>query len=528
MTDTNYTYSLKPLPAAPLSKSKFVHGMQCPLYVWHEVRTDLPQKEIDAATQARFDKGNEVGELARQRWDNREVAAGREPGVRVTDDPRLHRQAIEETRAAIESGARVIHEAAFTHNGVKVRVDVLERLDDGTWCLNEVKSSARYSADKHLWDAAVQTWVARGEGLSVTRTQLVHLNSQYVWPGGPYDLERLFAETDVTEDVEPHQAAVGAHVDRLLSILASDTPPTIDPNPKCTKPYECPYIAVCPELPEPVEHPISELPKGWQLADRLAALGRRSLLELSEVEAIQHLRYADGREHTGWLNAWRATLTGERIITPDFREWVASLKRPIRHLDFETVNEALPVVIGTRPYQQVPLQYSMHIEIAPGELGHTEFLADADDPTPMRSLVAQMLEDLGDTGSIVHWSDFEAGRIVDLRDHPSLTEYRDRLNALLPRLADLGKAVDKGVFQREFHGSWSIKKVLPAILGGEDMYGALEGTSKGDQAADALAEYLRSDTTSERRAQIRRELLAYCELDTLAQVKILDELRGTE
>jgi len=55
-----------------------------------------------------------------------------------------------------------VHEAAFTHGGVRVRVDVLERLFDGTFAINEVTSTSKYDPDKHLLDAAIQLWVVRG------------------------------------------------------------------------------------------------------------------------------------------------------------------------------------------------------------------------------------------------------------------------------------------------------------------------------------------------------------------------------
>ncbi len=134
---------------SPLSKSKFVHGMQCPLYVWLEVRTDLPQPEPGAFTQALFDTGNEVGELARQRWDARLAAAGMPTGVRITDDRTLHKQAVADTSVAMLDGAGAVHEAAFTHGGVKIRIDVLELLEDGTYALNEVKSTSKYEEKKH-------------------------------------------------------------------------------------------------------------------------------------------------------------------------------------------------------------------------------------------------------------------------------------------------------------------------------------------------------------------------------------------
>lgn len=255
------TLTMKPLkPSALLSKSKFVHGVQCPLYVWLEVRTDAPRPEVDPFTQALFDLGDEVGKRARTLFDQRLAARGEAPGVLVTDDPRLHDQAAAETAAALAAGASAVYEAAFTHDGVRVRVDVLERLGDGRFAINEVKSSSKYEESKHLAGAAVQTWVLRGEGIEVAQVRLVHINGGYVWPGGPYDLEQLFAAEDITAAVDLAQPTIAMDVARLLRVVRSDDPPRVPEGVSCSKPYDCAYLGVCPALGEPVEHPIAELP----------------------------------------------------------------------------------------------------------------------------------------------------------------------------------------------------------------------------------------------------------------------------
>lgn len=533
-------FALKPLVSeAPLSKSKFVHGMQCPLYVWFEVRTDEPQPEASAFTKALFAAGHEVGELARQRWDRRLAAAGKPAGVRVTDDPKQHAQAVEETVAALAAGAGAIHEAAFTFNRVKVRVDVLELLGDGTFAIHEVKSSSKYDADKHLMDVALQMWVLRGAGLSVSRADVVHLNKVYEWSGGEYDLEMLFADSDVTAAAEEQQDVVRVGVEQLLRVIESDNQPIVPEGVKCKKPYECPYLAVCPLQDHMTEHPVGELTRcSLKVIERAASFGCKSLLEIDEEMAPQVFVYADGKPHDGWYHTWKATVTGERIILPECPPWIGGLQFPIRHLDFETVGAPLPIVLNTHPFEVVPLQYSIHTELGDGAVEHCEFMADAGDLDPRRSLVEQMLSDLGESGDIIHWSPYERTVIRHLADDPRYSEFKDRLEALVPRLQDLGKTVNAWVFDGEFHGRWSLKKVYPVLIPGgkagehlEDgespvlMYDDLEGVAKGDEAAMMLLEYMRPDTAAERREDIRRQLLEYCKLDTWATVEVLRVLR---
>jgi hypothetical protein len=528
-------FKIKPLDsAAPLSKSKFVHGMQCPLYLWLEVRTDAPQPEPGAFTQALFAAGNEVGELARQRWDRRLEAAGKPPGVLITDDHTQHDKAVDHTAAALASGAVAIYEAAFTHGGVKVRVDVLERLGDGSFALHEVKSTSKYDEKKHLMDAAVQLWVVRGAGLSVSHVGLVHINKEYEWPGGEYDLEQLFAEEDVTRAAGAQQEAMGVDVARLSRVLESDQPPVVPDDVKHKAPYECPYLEICPQIDHATEHPIAELPSCSKVMRRRAeAAGCRSLLDIDEQMAHEILVYSGGDPHERWLHTWKATVTGERIILDECPEWIGALEMPIRHLDFETVGAPLPIVLNTHPFEVVPLQYSIHIDDGLGELEHREFIADPEDPDPRRTLIERMLEDLGEYGDIIHWSPYERTVILHLAGHSRYAQYRDRLVALALRLSDLGKAVDDWVFDGDFHGRWSIKKVYPVLVPGGDSehlnagesqvlsYDDLDGVAKGDEAAMMLLEYMRPQTAPERRDDIRRQLLTYCELDTWATVEVL-------
>jgi hypothetical protein len=533
---------LKPLAsAAPLSKSKFVHGIQCPLYLWIEVRTDAPRPEFDAFTRALFAAGHEVGEYARQRWDRRLTAAGQAPGVRVTEDPQRHTEAVAETAAALVAGASVIHEAAFTYEGVKVRVDVLERLPDGTFALNEVKSTTKYDEAKHLLDASVQMWVLRNCGLEVSRVNLVHLNKQYEWPGGDYDLDQLFVEEDITASADALQEQIGIDVARLLRVVRSHEQPVVPEGTSCEKPYGCPYAEVCPVADDPIEHPIAELPgcrRGKGMHKAVTDEGFTSLLELSESAARRLLcKAGDATVNPPWYYTWKATVTGERIVLPDCSAWLGGLQYPILHLDFETIASPLPMVSHTHPFEQVPLQYSLHMERRDGTTEHREFLADATDPDPRRSLIERLLADLDETGTILRWSAFETTILTALAKNPRYEEYRARIELVLARIEDLGKTVNDWVFDKDFHGRWSIKKVYPTLVPGGDpddvhedngtiSYDELDGVARGDEAAMALLEYLRPGTANERRAEIRRQLLQYCELDTWAMVEILRVIRG--
>jgi predicted RecB family nuclease len=156
-----------------------------------------------------------------------------------------------------------------------------------------------------------------------------------------------------------------------------------------------------------------------------------------------------------------------------------------------------------------------------GSLGHKEFLADGHSD-PREAFVSSLVEALGTAGSIVVYSSYEQTRIDALaRAYPGSAT---QLQAIKPRLFDLHAAVRQYCYHPDFHGSFSIKSVLPALV--PDLgYDDLE-IRDGGQAMLRFGEMIRPETTGERRLQIRRDLLAYCERDTLAMVRLVEVLKG--
>jgi len=197
------------------------------------------------------------------------------------------------------------------------------------------------------------------------------------------------------------------------------------------------------------------------------------------------------------------------------------LEYPIHFLDFETFNPALPLYIGTSPYKVIPFQWSDHILNEDGSIRHEEFLHDGFDD-PRVEFARTLLQTLGDEGSIVVYSSFEAARIKELMQ--ALPHLSDELHELLARIVDLLKLVRAHCYHPEFHGSFSIKSVLPALV--PDLgYSDLE-INDGGLASIAYAEIVNPDTKQERRDHPRKCLLDYCERDTEAEVRLYQTLKS--
>ena len=200
---------------------------------------------------------------------------------------------------------------------------------------------------------------------------------------------------------------------------------------------------------------------------------------------------------------------------------LGSLKYPLYFLDFETFNPAIPPFDGTKPYGQIPFQYSLHKKSEPqGELSHTGFLAEAN-IDPRIGLIESLLRDTPPPGDILAYNrSFEARVLRDLAEAfpGSASELEDRSS----RLVDLMEPFQKRYYYLpEMAGSYSIKAVLPA-LAPDLSYEALE-ISEGTQAMEAYYQ-LGIETNPTIVEKIRNDLWEYCKFDTLAMVRILEKL----
>jgi len=175
-----------------------------------------------------------------------------------------------------------------------------------------------------------------------------------------------------------------------------------------------------------------------------------------------------------------------------------------------------------RPYDQIPFQWSVHVQRQPGAApDHFEFLAtDKTDPRP--AFISTLCDALGDRGSIVvYHQQFESQRLSDLASW--LPELSGRISKIQHRLWDLLPIVRDHVYHPAFGGSYSLKSVLPALVP-EMTYRGME-VADGQAAGLAWVSLLLSDCDETQRQRTRKALLDYCAQDTLAMVRLVEKLR---
>ena len=489
------------MPTKPpmLSKSRFLAGLQCPLRLWHQVYNPKLAAEVSPAQQAIFDMGHDVGRAATRLYPQ---------GILIEEDYLHHLQAVESTRKVMDGMfSPAVFEAAFVHNGIRVRVDILERSEWGKWNLIEVKSSTSVK-EIHVPDVAVQYHVLRGVGVRVEKAGILHLNSRYVYDGKDLDLGQLFLFSDLTEQIVEQQEGVLRRVNQLKEVLTADSPPAVQPSRHCLSPYPCEFW----------DHCTAGMPETWVI--NLSGITRR---KLGELEALGVKDIRDIPEEFS-LTALQARiraclLEGKEFIDPRLADELKSAETPIHFLDFETVGPAIPRYPHTRPFQTIPFQWSDYLLHAGGTLEHREYLC-TEDKDSREEFTRTLLEALGEKGSIFIYTTYEKDLISSLAE--ALPLYRERLLPLLGRLKDLHALIRNYFYHPQFHGSFSLKDVLPA-LDPSMKYDRL-AIQEGSMASLQYLRMLDPATPSAERDKIKRDLLTYCGHDTLGMVKIREEL----
>lgn len=486
-----------------LSKSRFMAGLQCLKRLYLDVHNRHLADPVDPSQQAVFDAGNAVGELARRGF----------PGGTLVEEKYYEQVRAERSTRVLLSDASVpsLYEAAFSFEGIRTRVDILARTEGGAaFDLIEVKSSTRFKEREHLPDVSIQLHVVEGAGVPIRGVYLMHIDTSYVYQGGDHDLAGLFHLEDVTDMARDYlaDAAPGALADMWNVLRGADTP-GIETGRHCSSPYRCPFFGHC-HAGGP-EHPIAELPRLSQRdEERLKGLG------IPDIDGIP--------PDTGGLTGLQrrvidSVASGTAYIGSDLAAGLSGIGFPASFLDFETIVPAIPLFAGTRPYQVIPFQWSMHVRDADGSLSHRQYL-HGDPGDPRKGLICSLLEAVPASGSIVAYSGYEARVLRQLASE--FPGYQAPLLDLIERLVDLLPIVRKTYYHPEFHGSFSIKSVAPVLV--PDLrYDDLD-IPDGLAASAAYQHLLTGKASEPDAASIRKSLFTYCALDTEAMVRVYESL----
>lgn len=206
---------------------------------------------------------------------------------------------------------------------------------------------------------------------------------------------------------------------------------------------------------------------------------------------------------------------GKRQVPAEFG--LQQAVQPRYFLDFETIGHAVPVWLGTRPFDQLPFQFSCHKVQRDGSTSHSEFL-DLSGTNPSRACAEALLDSIGADGAVVAYNaGFEQGCIRALAEQ--FADLAPRLLDVERRTVDLLPVVRQNYYHRDMRGSFSLKAVLPVLVTGPG-YEALDGVKDGTMAQAAYLEAVAPTCNAARRDQLRRQLIDYCTLDSMAMIEL--------
>lgn len=491
-----------------LSKSKLIAYRQCPKLLWLELHR--PELRDDSASEMVFQIGNEVGEVARQIFD----PEGN--GAFVDREELGYDEAFRLSAVLLEAGKGPIFEAALRNDGVLAFADVMlpagSRYGEEGWRMLEVKSATSVK-DYYRDDLAIQVYLAGQMGVPLASAAIAHVDNSFVYRGDG-DYRGLFNEVDLTDETYSRSFEVFEWIEEAREVAGLAEEPEIPMGPQCSDPFACPFAGYCGrDLPE-AEYPLSSLPN--LNAGRRAGIEALGIIDLREVP---DLLLTDNQNHVR-----EVTISGETWFDAEgAASALSGYGFPAWFLDFETVMLPVPRWKNTRPYQQLPFQFSLHRVEADGGLHHEAFL-DVSGEDPTRALAEALVAGAGDEGPVfVYNAGFETRVLRELGQRfPDLAR---ALEVIANRIVDLLPIAKAHFYAPSQHGSWSLKAVLPAAC--PDLsYEALDGVADGNMAVEAYREAIAPKTTAERREEIERQLLAYCHLDTLAMVRLWEVFRG--
>ncbi len=484
-----------------LSKSQYIRGLKCHKSLWLYKNKPELRDAPDYAQESLYNIGHTVGELAK------EIFPG---GVEVKFDASNFKDMISKTKVLISNGIEVIYEATFSEDGIFAMVDLLVKNGDD-WDMYEVKASIEVK-DYHIEDASIQ-WYALSKVIKLNRAYIVHINNQYVREG-ELNIEDLFTAEDITDQVQDKQYAIEPNLEEMEQALKGNRP-NIDIGTHCNKPFSCDFSSHCwKHIPTP-----SVFNLYWMNRSKKFEMYYKGMMTYADIPS-------DFRLNDTQRLQIETAKTKEPYIDKDIiKDFLGIIKYPINFFDFETFQNAIPRFDKQRPYQQIPFQYSLHILHEDGTMEHKEFLGD-ENSDPRYDLIEQMLNNITETGSIVAYNQsFEMSRINELAKFKESRE--EELLALNNRFVDLIIPFrGRGYYHPDFNGSFSIKSVLPAMFPNDDEldYKKLGSIQNGGDAMDTFANlHLLKDKS--KIEEIKKDLLAYCRLDTLAMVRIWERLK---
>ncbi|MFH1423496.1 MAG: DUF2779 domain-containing protein [Candidatus Nealsonbacteria bacterium] len=469
--------------------------IECPIYLWlSKHRPDLippntPEKERI------FAMGREVDELSKKLFPE---------GIGVQG---YNEEGWSNTQKTMKGDAKVLFQPTVVADPLTCRADILTKSAEAdAWDINEVKMATTVKKD-YPYDVGFQRICFENAGIKIGRTNLVHINRDYI-RHGEIELDKLFISEDITKEVNEKLPKIKEEIEKALEVMGRNSEPDLQLIEGCSNPKRCDYIKYyCEGIPG-VDLIASKIPP-----KHLLALLKRKILSPEKISP-------DLLKSIGYEPETKFTKIDVSAIHKEFNK----LQYPLYFLDYETYGPAIPPFDGTRPYQNIPFQYSLMIkESSTAPVRHIEFLM-RNFENPVSALLSQLKRDLGPKGSVIVWfAPFEAGCNKEMAQMEP--RYADFLKSVNNRIFDLMlifQFKNQMYIKNEFQELASLKIVLP-VLCPELSYDSL-AIREGGEASASWPAFTSDKTSVEEKLQLEKNMLAYCKRDTEAMIGILNRV----
>ena len=479
-----------------LSKSKYCTGITCKKRLWLEENKPEEKEEVNDSVLL---NGTKVGEIAKNLFG---------PFIDVKFSDNLSTM-INDTKSLLNIKNIVITEASFNYDNNFCSVDILKK-DDDKYEMYEVKSSTEIS-DIYIDDISYQYYILKNLGYNVVKASIVYINKNYI-KNGELNLKELFNIEDVTEKVIENYNKVKENILDIKENIGEDT----DIGMQCFKPYDCPFFKYCSKnLPSP-----NVFDLGWRLS-----MNKKVDFYHSGIIKYEDLLKEKISDKVKTQIEYALSKKEDKIDKGFIKSFIDDLKYPLYFLDYESVQYAIPELDGTKPYQQLCFQYSLHILDESGNITHKEYLSSNYHGDFMRGLCEELIKDIPLNSYILAYNkSFEVSRTKEMASRYSdLSSHLLNIADNIKDLADIFST--QSYYNKDMGGSYSIKKVLPALFPNDSSldYHNLDQVHKGDEASEAFINL--KDMNEKDRNILRKNMLKYCELDTYAMVKIFEKLK---
>ena len=475
-----------------LTKSKYILGLECPRHLWITFNQPEKIRKVTLAEEFKFSEGDKVGQLAKTLFSD---------GIDIPVEN--YSENLQQTKEVMKKG-KPLFEAGFAFENCFSRADILVPVGK-EWDIIEVKSGTEVK-DINVHDVSFQKYVYESNGLKIRKCFLMHLNKKY-FRKGKLDPKKLLVKEDITSQVNAIKD-IKERIDRMFKIISLDKSPKagllIDKMIKEGN-HDCFTENCIDNLPE---NHVFCLYRGNKLACELFENG---IMHIKDIP--QHVKL------NGKQNIQRECEMKKKVYVDKegIKQFLATLKYPLYYLDFETFSTAIPMFDGLKSYSQVPFQFSLHIVKKEGSKPeHHAFLYD-ENGDPREEFVIALKKVIGEKGTVlVYNQSFEIGRLKELAEY--FPEHKEWIDNVLKRIVDLLVPFREfSYYNPKQQGSASIKDVLPAITGK-----SYKGMVIGDGGTASVEFYNMCYNNGK---DVRESLLKYCELDTLSEVMIVNELQ---